>query len=127
MSRRGIYAVCTALAVVAFAGSGVANLARVQHVAADMASLGYPAYFMSILGTWKLLGAAAIALPRLPRVKEWAYAGMLFDLTGAAASRAAAGHRPETIVVPLAIACVVVASWWLRPESRKLPLGSAGV
>jgi hypothetical protein len=110
----------TVLAVVAFAGSGVANLLHVTHVAEDMGHLGYPAYFMTILGTWKVLGAAAIAAPGLARAKEWAYAGMIFDVTGAAASRAAAHDGAMMVVVPLVIGLIVAVSWATRPPSRRL-------
>jgi hypothetical protein len=65
------YALTTAIAVLVFAGSGIANLVRAEHVANDMSALGYPAYFMTLLGVWKLLGAVVIALPRLARAKEW--------------------------------------------------------
>lgn len=118
--RRIAYLISTAVVVLAFAGSGLANLTRAEHLASDMHRLGYPDYFMSILGTWKLLGAITVALPRLPRWKEWAYAGMIFDLTGGAASRAASGDPFHTVVVPLAIACLVVASWALRPAQYRL-------
>ena len=118
--RRLLYATSTTLAVVAFVGSGVANLLRADHVGHDMAHLGYPSYLMSVLGTWKLLGAIAIAAPRLSRAKEWAYAGMIFDLTGAAASRAAVGDQVGAVLAPLAIAVIVVASWASRPSARVL-------
>jgi hypothetical protein len=118
--RQIAYAVTTVLAVVAFAGSGVANLLHVTHVAEDMGHLGYPSYFMTILGTWKVLGAIAIAAPGLPRVKEWAYAGMIFDVTGAAASRAAASDGAMMVVVPLVIGVIVAASSETRPGSRRL-------
>jgi hypothetical protein len=117
--RQVTYVAATALAVLAFAGSGFANLLHVGHVAEDMAHLGYPPYFMTILGTWKLLGAIVVAAPQLPRAKEWAYAGMMFDLTGAAASRAAADDGVVTVLVPLAIATVVGVSWATRPAGRK--------
>src|SRR5215471_13749187 len=81
--RRIAYAVTTVIAAMAFAGSGIANLLHVTHVAADMGHLGYPAYFMTILGTWKVLGAIVVSVPGLARAKEWAYAGMIFDVTGA--------------------------------------------
>jgi hypothetical protein len=116
-----VYAISTALAVAAFVGSGVANFLRLDHVAHDMARLGYPPYFMSVLGTWKVLGAIVIATPRLSRAKEWAYAGMIFDLTGAAASRAAIGDAVGTVIAPLAVAVLVVASWASRPAARMLP------
>lgn len=119
-SRRIAYATATVVAVLAFAGSGVANLLHVAHVAEDMGHLGYPSYFMTILGTWKVLGAIAIAAPGLPRTKEWAYAGMIFDVTGAAASRAAASDGATMVVVPLVIGVIVAVSWATRPASRRL-------
>jgi hypothetical protein len=120
-ARRLAYAISTAIAVAAFVGSGLANFLHLDHVAHDMARLGYPPYFMSVLGTWKVLGAIAIAAPRLSRAKEWAYAGMIFDLTGAAASRAAIGDNIGTVLAPLAVALVVVVSWASRPAARMLP------
>lgn len=114
------YWVSTGLAAVAFAGSGVGNLAHAPNIAQDMAHLGYPTYFLAILGSWKILGAITVVIPAFPRLKEWAYAGMMFDLTGAAASRAAAGDGAAKVLVPLLIAAVVVASWALRPEGRAL-------
>jgi uncharacterized membrane protein YphA (DoxX/SURF4 family) len=114
------YWVTTALATAAFAVPGVLNLVHAPHVAEDMAHLGYPPYMLTLLGVWKVLGAIAILAPRLPRIKEWAYAGMIFDLTGAAASRASSGDALPMMVVPLVIAAVVAASWALRPHERRL-------
>src|SRR5438105_12827555 len=90
-ARPVLYWLTTALTGVAFAVPGALNLLHAPHIAADMAHLGYPPYFLTIFGTWKILGAIAVLLPRSPRLKEWAYAGMVFDLSGAAASRAATG------------------------------------
>ena len=83
--------------------------------------LGYPMYFFGILGSWKVFGAIAILLPRFPRLKEWAYAGIFFDLTGAVASVAAVGAYGAYafhILAPLILTLITVASWALRPESR---------
>ena len=83
----------------------------------------YPMYFFAILGFWKVLGAIAILVPRFPLLKEWAYAGIFFDLTGAAASCAAVGGYGAYgfhVIAPLIIAGFTVISWALRPESRKL-------
>lgn len=85
--------------------------------------LGYPTYFFAILGFWKALGAIAILWPRFPRLKEWAYAGIFFDLTGAAASVAAVGGYGAYgfhVLAPLILAALTVASWALRPESRRI-------
>jgi uncharacterized membrane protein YphA (DoxX/SURF4 family) len=119
-SRLILYWVTTVVATLAFNVPGVLNLIRAPHVAQDMAHLGYPPYFLTILGTWKVLGGIVVAAPRLPRLKEWAYAGMIFDLTGAALSRAIMGDGAPMVIVPLLIACVVLTSWSLRPESRRL-------
>ena len=85
--------------------------------------LGYPMYFFAILGVWKVLGAIAILVPRFPRLKEWAYAGIFFDLTGAAASCAAVGGYGAYafhVIAPLIIAGFTVASWALRSPSRTI-------
>ena len=119
-TRRLVCGISTAIAVVAFVGSGLANLLRVEHVRSDMARLGYPPYFMSVLGTWKVLGAIAIAAPGLSRAKEWAYAGMIFDLTGAAASRLAIGDGIGAVFAPLAVGVIVAVSWASRPPARIL-------
>ena len=103
-----------------FAVPGILLLIGQPHFAGDMAQLGYPAYLLPFLGVWKILGVLAILAPGLPRLKEWAYAGMMFDIFGALASRAAAGSEPFKVVIPLIIAGLVIASWALRPEGRKL-------
>lgn len=120
-SRAIAYWISTVLIAFSFLSGGVVYLMREPHALAGLTELGYPGYIMTILGVWKLLGGAAIVLPRLPLVKEWAYAGMIFDLTGASASCIATGAAFRHILVPLVIAVLVVASWALRPESRKLP------
>lgn len=94
------------------------DLAHPPDMVSQMHQLGYPAYFMTILGTWKVLGAIAILLPKFPRLKEWAYAGMVFDLTGAAASHAMSGDPVGKILTPLVLLGFVAASWALRPKSR---------
>jgi len=121
MKTRAIaYWVTTALIAFAFLAGGAADLSRPAGLMESMNKLGYPPYVVLILGVWKVLGGIVVLAPGLPRLKEWAYAGMIFDLTGAAASHAAVGERAE-IAAPLIIAAIVMASWALRPESRKLP------
>jgi len=122
-TQQVIYWAATLLVAIAFVVPGILNLMHAPHVAGDMAHLGYPRYFSTILGMWKLLAAVAVLAPGTPRIKEWAYAGMMFDLTGAAASRLVVGDPRVTIAVPLLIACVVAVSWRLRPASRRLVAG----
>ncbi|MEZ4236171.1 MAG: DoxX family protein [Myxococcota bacterium] len=117
---RPAYWATTAVVALLFLVPGVLNLAGAPHIVHDMAHLGYPAYFPRILGAWKVLAATAVLAPGTRRLKEWAYAGMIFDLTGAAASRVAVGDPAPLVLVPLAIAAVVILSWALRPEDRAL-------
>ena len=114
------YWVTTALTAFVFLSGGVADILQPPDVIKGMTDLGYPVYFVTILGVWKVLGGIAVLAPRLPRLKEWAYAGMFFDLTGASLSHAAHGDDAFHIVVPFILAGIVVASWYLRPESRRL-------
>ena len=105
-------------------GGGVAQVAQyLANPHGVVAVLGYPTYFFAILGFWKVLGAIAILVPRFPRLKEWAYAGIFFDLTGAAASCVAIGGYGAYgfhVLAPLIIVGFTAASWALRPESRKM-------
>lgn len=119
-ARSAGYWTTTTLIALAFLTGGAAYLARVDEPVRGLADLGYPAYFVTILGTWKVLGALAILAPRLPRLKEWAYAGMAFDLTGAAFSHGAVGHPAAKVIVPLVLLGIAAASWALRPASRRL-------
>ena len=84
-----------------------------------LASLGYPAYVLWIIGIWKILGAITVVVPGFVRLKEWAYAGIVFELSGAAASLAACG-RSLDLIAPLFLLGLALASWALRPASRTL-------
>jgi len=119
-ARAAGYWTTTTLVALAFLTGGAAYLARADEPLRGMAALGYPAYFVTILGAWKLLGGLALLAPRLPRLKEWAYAGIAFDLTGAAFSHAAVGHPAAKVIAPLVILGLAAASWALRPASRRL-------
>ena len=118
------YWTTTVLVAFPIASGGVFQLARVPAtVDGFVRILHYPPYFVTILGFWKVAGAIAILIPRFPRLKEWAYAGIFFDLTGAAASCAAVGGYGAYgfhVIVPLFLAVLAVASWALRPASRTL-------
>ena len=82
--------------------------------------LGYPLYFLVILGVWKLLGAVALVIPRFPRLKEWAYAGVVFNLTGALVSHVASGDiEPGPMSYLVVMVGITATSWSLRPPSRR--------
>jgi uncharacterized membrane protein YphA (DoxX/SURF4 family) len=119
-ARLTAYWILTGLLAVEMTTGGTWDLLRTHYVRALMDQLSYPHYMLTILGIWKLLAVVAILLPGFPRLKEWAYAGMFFDLTGAAASHAIRYDGPRQIVVTLTLALLVMASWALRPASRRL-------
>ena len=111
----------TILGPTSFVIGGVIGLTASEQMTVNLQHLGYPMYFATILGFWKLAGAVAITVPGLPRLKEWAYAGFFFDLTAASYSHVAAGDGAIEIVSPLLFLALVMASWALRPASRRLP------
>jgi hypothetical protein len=114
------YWTTTILGPTSFVIGGVLGLSHSDQVISSLTHLGYPAYFGTLLGAWKLLGALAITVPGLPRLKEWAYAGFVFDLTAAAISHASVGDGGGEVAAPLVYLVLVLASWALRPASRRL-------
>jgi uncharacterized membrane protein YphA (DoxX/SURF4 family) len=115
-----IYWLTTTIVALIFLVTGIGNLLPFDHIAHDMSHIGYPPYFLKILGAWKILGAAAIILPVPTRFKEWAYAGMLFDLTGASFSRFAVGDDLLMVFIPLAIAVLVLVSYIYSNQEKQL-------
>jgi hypothetical protein len=122
-SRARSIAYWTATGILAFGMTlgGMGQLFRASFNVDGMIHLGYPLYVLSIVAIWKLCGVAVLLAPRLPLVKEWAYAGFFFLLTGACVSHISAGDPFSGWVGPLVFACLTVASWWLRPDARRLP------
>jgi hypothetical protein len=115
----------TTTAIVAFVmlSGAVGELTHSWGTLETVTILGYPVYVLTIIGVWKVLGGIALLVPGVPRLKEWAYAGMFFNMTGALASHAFVGDygaHAYHLAVPLAITLLVVASWALRPQSRIL-------
>ncbi len=114
------YWISTALIAFVMGAGGVIDILRPPEVVEAIEHLGYPPFFPVMLGIWKVLGTLTVLAPRLPRLKEWAYAGFIIDLVGASASHAAAGDAAADIAFPAALILVVLASHGLRPASRKL-------
>jgi hypothetical protein len=119
--NRFAYWVCTALVVFFVGSGGLAQAIQVPGVVQGVVDLGYPVHFVVLIGVWKVLGSIVILLPGLRLVKEWAYAGIMFDLSGAAAASYATGSDWWHVAAPLAICALLAASWALRPETRRLP------
>lgn len=114
------YWLSTGIVALDFCAGGAFQIARPPQVMAAMAHLGYPSYFVTWLGVWKILGALALLAPGYPRLKEWAYAGVFFDLTSAAVSILMVGDGLGPASLPLLFLVLTCASWALRPASRSL-------
>lgn len=115
-----IYWITTGFLSFGMLAGGVQQLLQIGGYVDIVSQLGYPVYMLSILGAWKILGVIAILTPKFPLVKEWAYAGFFFAMSGAAASHISAG-QPFTEAIPsLILLTVTVLSWYFRPESRKM-------
>jgi len=115
-----VYWITTAVLALELTLGGLWDVLRVPQVQEVTDRLGYPGYFLVILGVWKLLGAIAVIVPRFPRLKEWAYAGVVFNLTGALASHIASRMiEAGTLVYLLVMMGVTAASWFSRPPTRR--------
>lgn len=120
VGRTATYWAVTAMVVGESAIGGTMDLFRRPPFYPVMIDLGYPSYLATILGVAKLLAAAALLAPALPRLKEWAYAGIMINMTGAIASHVAL-HRPvSNLIAPAAFAGLTLLSWALRPPTRRL-------
>jgi hypothetical protein len=119
-SKAKTIAYWTATGILVFCMTGgIFQLLGVEATVEGITKLGYPSYIIPTLGLGKLLAIAAILWPGLPRLKEWAYAGILFNMLGATVSHVA-NHDGTFATVTLTIAAITLASWALRPDSRKL-------
>jgi hypothetical protein len=115
-----IYWVATIFLATGMLAGGLQQLFQVGGYVEIITGLGYPKYFMSIIGAWKVLGVIAILVPGFGLAKEWAYAGFFFVMSGAVCSHLAAGHPFNEIYPSLTLLIFTVVSWYTRPPVRKL-------
>ena len=124
MSKRNkiIYWIATAWLALGMLSTGIMQLLHVKEETDLMIQIGYPAYFLTLLGITKIIGVAIILAPGLVLLKEWAYAGFFFTMAGAVYSHAASGNSVGEIAPPLLLLALSVVSWYFRPSSRKINL-----
>ncbi|MEP6746703.1 MAG: DoxX family protein [Bacteroidota bacterium] len=116
-----IYWIATALLSFGMLASGVAQISHAKEMVDLINSLGYPLYFLYIIGVWKILGVITILIPRFTLVKEWAYAGFFFVMTGAFVSHLASGdYIIKGLIGPFMQTIFIILSWYFRPANRKI-------
>ncbi|GAL85835.1 hypothetical protein MYP_3064 [Sporocytophaga myxococcoides] len=99
---------------------GIAQLFQVKDAVDGVVRLGYPSYFPAIIGFWKILGVIAVLIPRFPLLKEWAYAGFFFCMSGALYTHIAVGDPAKESIGPVLLIILIVVSWYFRPAERRL-------
>jgi hypothetical protein len=104
---------------------GIVQLIKMKEEVDMMKHLGYPIYFLTILGVWKILGVVAVLIPSGSRVflnllKEWAYAGFFFAMSGAVFSHLACGDGAKDFFGPVLLIILTVVSWYFRPADRRI-------
>ncbi len=114
------YWIITAVLSFFIFSGGLAQALQVKGVVQGFKPLGYPTYFISLIGIWKMLGVIAILIPKFKLLKEWAYAGLFFTMTGAIISHIASNNISIQIIAPVVLAVFTVLSWYLRPANRKI-------
>jgi DoxX-like family len=118
-ARSGVYWVATVLVATELGLGGIWDVARIPYVRELVSHLGYPSYFLVLLGIWKVLGAVALLVPGRALLKEWAYAGAFFTYTGAIVSHLSTGYDLGELGLLAVLTALTVVSWALRPASRR--------
>lgn len=115
-----IYWVITIFLAIGMLAGGIQQLLQIGGYNEIVTNLGYPLYLLSIIGTWKILGVIIILIPKFPLIKEWAYAGFFFVMSGATISHLVAGQGFSEAMPSLILLTATILSWWLRPAHRKI-------
>ncbi|HXS35902.1 MAG TPA: DoxX family protein [Flavipsychrobacter sp.] len=124
MTKRNkiIYWVSTIWLAAGMLAGGAQQVFYTKNFTDIFVQLGYPIYFMRILGIWKILGVIAILVPGFKLLKEWTYAGFFFAMSGGVFSHIAMGHSFGEIAPTLTLTILTVISWYFRPADRKIVL-----
>ena len=122
MTKRNkiIYWVATLWLSLGMISTGGVQLVKMKEEAEMFTRLGYPDYLMTMLGIWKMLGVVAVLIPKTPLLKEWAYAGFFFAMSGAIISHLAVGDPAKELFGPTLLIVLTAVSWYFRPADRKL-------
>lgn len=120
--NRIIYWIFTLWMALGMVSTAIVQLMQNKDELANFTNLGYPSYLMIIIGVWKILGVIAILIPKLLLLKEWAYAGFFFVMSGAVISHLIVGDTAARILPAVLLFALVIISWYFRPANRKISL-----
>ena len=115
-----IYWIFTLWLSLGMVSTGIVQLLKTKEESDMFTHLGYPSYFLTIMGVSKMLGVIAVLIPRFPLLKEWAYAGFFFSMSGAVISHLLMRDPMNEVFPPLLLLTLTVISWYFRPDSRKI-------
>ncbi len=121
MSKRNriIYWIATLWLALGMLSTAIVQLIKMEKEVDMMTHLGYPIYFLTIIGVWKMMGVVAVLIPKFPILKEWAYAGFFFLMSGAVISHLIMADAVKEIFGPMLLLVLTVTSWYFRPADRK--------
>jgi uncharacterized membrane protein YphA (DoxX/SURF4 family) len=125
--NRIIYWIATLWLALGMLSTGIVQLLKLKEDTDFIIAMGYPSYLLTLLGIWKILGVAAVLIPKFPLLKEWAYAGFFFAMSGAVFSHIALGDPLKEVFPPLLLLILTVVSWYFRPADRKINLTKLAV
>jgi uncharacterized membrane protein YphA (DoxX/SURF4 family) len=122
MTKRNkiIYWIATIWLALGMLSTGIVQLLKVKEEVDMMKHLSYPPYFSKLLGIWKILGVIIVLIPKFPLLKEWAYAGFFFTMSGAVFSHLAVGDGIKEFLGPILLLILTTISWYFRPPERKI-------
>jgi len=115
-----IYWIATAWLSLGMLSTGIVQLIKMKEEVTNIEQLGYPVYLLTLIGIWKILGVIAILIPKFALLKEWAYAGFFFAMTGAIFSHLAGGNGAKELFGPVLLLVLTVVSWYFRTADRKI-------
>lgn len=118
--NRIIYWVATIWLCLGMTSTAIVQLIKLPEETEMIIRLGYPLYFLTLLGIWKMVGVIAVLVPKFTLLKEWAYAGFFFSMTGAVYSHVAVGDGGKELFGPMLLLVLTVLSWYFRPANRKI-------
>lgn len=119
-TKKIIYWIATIWLSLGMLSTGIVQLLKMDQDVARMADLNYPVYLLTLLGIWKIVGVIAVLIPKFPILKEWAYAGFFFAMSGALFSHIMSESPASEIFPSLLLLVLTVVSWYFRPESRRV-------